>query len=143
MDRERETFKSAVDVTSLRKGQVKGLEDGPSLRLYKNNHQLDLTAICRALHTSTVENFSNAHKSLTETDQILRYLEILRESCLDSAFLTSLALFFFFFPAVPCSMFPDQGSNLCPLHWNLRVLTTGSPGKSPSLLPGCSGAQII
>lgn len=71
MDRERETFKSAVDVTSLRKGQVKGLEDGPSLRLYKNNHQLDLTVICRALHTSTVENFSNAHKSLTETDQIL------------------------------------------------------------------------
>ena len=28
--------------------------------------------------------------------------------------------------------FPDQGSNLCPLHWNCRVLTTGLPGKSPS-----------
>ena len=61
-----------VGVTSLRKGQVRGLKAGPSLRLYKHNHQLDLTAICRALQTSTVENlFSNAHTSLTETDQIL------------------------------------------------------------------------
>ena len=26
---------------------------------------------------------------------------------------------------------PDQGSSLCPLQWKHRVLTTGSPGKSP------------
>ena len=26
--------------------------------------------------------------------------------------------------------FLDQGSNLVPLHWELRVLTTGPPGKS-------------
>ena len=30
------------------------------------------------------------------------------------------------------SQFPDQGSNLCPLHWEHRVLTTGPPGKSQS-----------
>ena len=29
------------------------------------------------------------------------------------------------------SEFPDQGSNLHPLHCKLRVLTTGPPGKSP------------
>ena len=30
--------------------------------------------------------------------------------------------------------FPDQGSNLCPLHWKHRVVTTGQPGKSIHLL---------
>ena len=28
------------------------------------------------------------------------------------------------------SLFPDQGSHTCPLHWKHRVLTTGLPGKS-------------
>ena len=28
--------------------------------------------------------------------------------------------------------FPDWGLNLGPLHWKLRVLTTGPPGKSPT-----------
>ena len=28
------------------------------------------------------------------------------------------------------SQFPNQGSNLQPLHWNCGVLTIGSPGKS-------------
>ena len=28
------------------------------------------------------------------------------------------------------SLVPNQGSNLCPLHWKCRVLTTGLPGKS-------------
>ena len=28
------------------------------------------------------------------------------------------------------SLFPDQGSNPCPLQWKFRVLTTGPPGKS-------------
>ena len=28
------------------------------------------------------------------------------------------------------SYFPDQGSDLCPLHCQCGVLTTGSPGKS-------------
>lgn len=45
VDRERETFKPGVGITSLRKGKVRGLEAGPSLRLYKHNYQLDLTAI--------------------------------------------------------------------------------------------------
>ena len=42
-----------------------------------------------------------------------------------------LFLFIYFF-AAPLSpwYFPDQGSNLCPLHWKHRVLTTGPPGKS-------------
>ncbi|KAJ8782455.1 hypothetical protein J1605_010163 [Eschrichtius robustus] len=43
-----------------------------------------------------------------------------------------------------CGIFPDQGSNLCPLHWQAdsqplrhqgslagRFLTTAPPGKSP------------
>ena len=29
------------------------------------------------------------------------------------------------------SLFPDQESNLCPLHWKHEILTTGLPGKSP------------
>ena len=29
------------------------------------------------------------------------------------------------------SSFPDQGSNLCPLHWQREVLTTGPAGKFP------------
>ena len=29
-----------------------------------------------------------------------------------------------------CSMFPEQGLNLGPLHWDLRDLATGPPGKS-------------
>ena len=29
---------------------------------------------------------------------------------------------------------PNQDSNLCPLHWKLDVLTTGSPAKSPPSL---------
>ena len=28
-------------------------------------------------------------------------------------------------------IFPDQGSNLCSLHWKCGVLTTGTPGKFP------------
>ena len=49
-------------------------------------------------------------------------------------------LFFFFkfylfiwllwVPVVACGIqLPDQGSNLGPLHWELRVLATGPPGK--------------
>ena len=41
--------------------------------------------------------------------------------------------FFFFFGCASRhagSQFPDQGSNLCPLQWKHRVLTTGLPGNS-------------
>ena len=40
--------------------------------------------------------------------------------------------FFFFFFAMghAGSRFPDKGWNLHPLHWKLRVLPTGPPGKS-------------
>ena len=40
--------------------------------------------------------------------------------------------FFFFGHAIwhVGLQFPDQGSNPFPLHWKLRVLTTGPPGKS-------------
>ena len=34
-------------------------------------------------------------------------------------------------------LFPDQGSNSGPLHWEYGVLATGPPGKSLTLL--CSG----
>ena len=33
-----------------------------------------------------------------------------------------------------CVIFPDQGSNPCPLHWKHGVLTSGPPGKSHTLL---------
>jgi len=33
-----------------------------------------------------------------------------------------------------CRIFPDQGSNPCPLPWECRVLTTGPPGKSKAKL---------
>ena len=33
-----------------------------------------------------------------------------------------------------CGILQDQGSNLCPLHWGSRLLTTGPPGKSQQLL---------
>ena len=31
-------------------------------------------------------------------------------------------------------LIPNQGLNLCPLHWKHRVLTNGLPGKSLSFL---------
>ena len=39
-------------------------------------------------------------------------------------------LFFFFFGHAACWLFPNQGSNLCPLQCNLGVLTTGPPENS-------------
>ena len=33
-----------------------------------------------------------------------------------------------------CSMFPNQGLNPGPLHWEHRVFATGPPGESPALL---------
>ena len=39
------------------------------------------------------------------------------------------------FLVVACSIqFPDQGLSTGPLHWELRVLATGPPGKSPTFL---------
>ena len=32
------------------------------------------------------------------------------------------------------SLLPNQGSNLCPLQWKCRLLTTGLPGKSRHLI---------
>ena len=29
-----------------------------------------------------------------------------------------------------CGIFPDQGLNLCPLHWQAEFLTTAPPGKT-------------
>ena len=46
--------------------------------------------------------------------------------------LISLSFMLFFF-GCPTPQSPDQGSNTCPQQWNLRVLTTGLPGKSPVL----------
>lgn len=34
-------------------------------------------------------------------------------------------------------LFPNQGSNLCPLHWKQRVLTMGPPGKAPVCMEIC------
>ena len=38
--------------------------------------------------------------------------------------------FFFFWPPHMGSYFSHWGSNLCPLHWKYKVLTTRWPGKS-------------
>ena len=46
-------------------------------------------------------------------------------------------LFILFFRLVAWyveSQFPDQTLNPCHLHWELRVLTTESPGKSPQVI---------
>ena len=32
-----------------------------------------------------------------------------------------------------CGIFPDQGLNLCPLHWQYILNHSGPPGKSPAL----------
>ena len=41
----------------------------------------------------------------------------------------------FFFAALQgMRNFSDQGSNLRPLQWKCRVLTSGPPGKSPATL---------
>ena len=47
-----------------------------------------------------------------------------------------LSFLFFFFgaPKFVGSQFSNQGSNLCPLQWKCRVLTTGSPGSPQSIL---------
>ena len=42
-----------------------------------------------------------------------------------------LFILFFWLRCTACGiLFPDQGSNPCPLHWELGVLTTGPSGKS-------------
>ena len=51
----------------------------------------------------------------------------------------SYKCFLFFFLVKPHlwheeSWFPNQGSNLCPLHWKHGVLTTGPPGKSQKFI---------
>ena len=53
--------------------------------------------------------------------------------CYTLCWLISKGLYFFFFLAIlqnVGSWFPDQGSNLCPLHCKSGVLTTGPLGKS-------------
>ena len=49
---------------------------------------------------------------------------------------SGLLPFFFFWQcgAARRILVPRPGSNLCPLQWKLRVLTTGPPGKSPFYL---------
>ena len=42
----------------------------------------------------------------------------------------NLNFFFFFWPYRVGSLFPNQGSNPCPLHWEHTALTTGPLGKS-------------
>ena len=43
-----------------------------------------------------------------------------------------LAVAFRILLVVACGIwFPNQGSNLSPLHWEHGALTTGPPGKSP------------
>ena len=58
-------------------------------------------------------------------------LATLRASlCLCLSFFFLFFLFFFFLATWHVgSYFPDQGSNLCPLHSKHGVLTTGQPGK--------------
>ena len=52
---------------------------------------------------------------------------------------------FLFLLATPCShmqsCFPNQGLNPCPLHWKC-VLTTGQPGRFPSVLLHPSSAEL-
>ena len=52
--------------------------------------------------------------------------------CITVSFCVFLIIFsfFFFWPHHVGSYFPNLISNLCPLHWEFRVLTTGRPGKS-------------
>ena len=72
------------------------------------------------------------------------YLQMNLQACffLSRSLLASLffiwpkaQVFFFFFFCLALqhvgSQFPNQGLNPCPLHWKLRVLTSGLPGKSP------------
>ena len=42
-------------------------------------------------------------------------------------------LFLFLITTYVDSQFPNQGSNLYPLHWKAKSLTTGPPGKSLKL----------
>ena len=45
-------------------------------------------------------------------------------------FLSCLEVNFSWLHHVTCRIFPDQESNLCPLHWKCRISTTRAPGKS-------------
>ena len=42
-----------------------------------------------------------------------------------------------------CGIFPDQGSNPCPLHWPGRFLTTGPPGKTHLILTITSLDEVL
>ena len=56
--------------------------------------------------------------------------------------ITGVSGFLSFFLAVghEGSSFPNKGSNLCPLQWQHRVLTTGPPGKSLGLCLKCKNS---
>ena len=62
-----------------------------------------------------------------------------------SIFVAACRIFHCGVQTLSCSMriqFPDQGSNLGPLHWKGRVLATGLPGKSLELLLMVSCAPL-
>ena len=75
--------------------------------------------------------FPNFHPSLLcwGSQVVLHYL------CSSGSLLLGVCVFltkknFGFTAWLSRSLFPNQGSNLWPLQWELRLLTTGPPGKS-------------
>ena len=70
-------------------------------------------------------------------------IEVCPTGCLrmNSADVAVFCSFFFFNiylfdcpGSAACGMYPDQGLNPGPLHWECRVLATGLPGRSLSVL---------
>ena len=72
-------------------------------------------------------------------------IEVCPTGCLrmNSADVAVFCSFFFFFfniylfdcpGSAACGMYPDQGLNPGPLHWECRVLAPGLPGRSLSVL---------
>ena len=59
--------------------------------------------------------------------------------------LTAVSLFFVSLFFGHAARFPDQGSNLCPLHWKCGILTTGPPGNSlyPSYISSTLGKWFM
>ena len=109
------------------------------LLLIKQGSYQDMNNVC-PVHDkwgNCSQNSASQHRMLAEATGTILY------SYLGPQFQTTylghkkcstndLFFFFFFYCTVwpKGSYFPNQGLNLCPLHWEQGVLTTGLPGKS-------------
>ena len=86
-------------------------------------YNIEQSSLCYTVGPCWLSILFSFFKSLFDVDHFLSLCWI----CYNIA-----SFMFWFFGFEACGIlasWPDQGSNLHPLHWQCRVLTTGLPGK--------------